>query len=93
MLCALNKKIKKDLKFYIKNAYIIILIINTLNHSIYNINISATLIHKNFISYFLLIIYIFNSTYFYILNFFNIIYKLGYLLLIINYYNKIEIGE
>jgi len=61
--------------------------------SIYNISISAILIRGNFISYLLLVVYIFNSIYFYILSFFNIAYKLSYLLLTTNYRNRMGIGE
>jgi len=78
--------------FYIRNAYITILIINTPNYSIYNISVSAILIRRNFISRLLLVVHIFNSIYFYILNFFNIAYKLSRLLLTTNCRNRMEIG-
>jgi len=79
--------------FYIRNAYIAILIINTPDHSIYNISISATSIRRNFISRLLLVVYIFNSIYFYILNFFNIAYILSRLSFTTNYRNRMEIGK
>jgi len=79
--------------FYIRNAYITILIVNTLDYSIYDIGVSATLIYGNFISRLLLVVYIFNSIYFYILNFFDIIYKLSRLLLTTTCYNRMEIGK
>ena len=79
--------------FYIRNAYIATLIINTLDYSIYNISVSATLICGNFISRLLLVAHIFNSIYFYILNFFDIVYKLGRLLLTTNCRNRMEIGK
>jgi len=79
--------------FYIRNAYIAILIVNILDYSIYNIGVSATLICGNFISYLLLVVHIFNFTYFYILNFFDIVYKLSRLLLTTNCRNRMEIGK
>ena len=74
-------------------AYIITLIVNISDHFIYNIGISTTSIRRNFISRLLLVVYIFNSIYFCILNFFDIIYKLGRLLLTTNYRDRMEIGK
>jgi len=79
--------------FYIRNAYIAILIVNMPDHSIYDIGVSVTLIYRNFISRLLLVAYIFNSIYFYILNFFDIVYKLSRLLLTTNCRDRMEIGK
>jgi len=79
--------------FYIRNAYIAILIVNTPDHSIYDIGVGATLIRRNFISHLLLVVHIFNSIYFCILNFFDIVYKLSRLLLTTNCRDRMEIGK